>query len=32
MPDAHTPAICKMVVKTMPPTVKQCILNQTQGY
>jgi hypothetical protein len=28
----HTWAICKVVVKTMFPFVKQCILNQTRGY
>jgi hypothetical protein len=28
----YTWAICKVVVKTMFPFVKQCILNQTRGY
>ncbi len=32
MLDARTLAICKMVVETMLVVVKQCILNQTQGY
>jgi len=32
VPDAHTWAVCEMVVETVFPIVKQCILNQTQGY
>jgi hypothetical protein len=30
--DAHTWAICNLVDKIMFLVVKQCILNQTQGY
>jgi hypothetical protein len=30
--DAHTWAICKVVIEIMFPLVKQCIFNQTQGY
>ncbi len=32
MSDAHTWAICNLVDKIMFLVVKQCILNQTQGY
>ncbi len=30
--DAHTWVVCKVVAKIMFLVVKQCILNQTQGY
>jgi hypothetical protein len=30
--DAHTWAICEVVVETLFPIVKQCILNQIQGH
>jgi hypothetical protein len=30
--DAHTWAVCNLVDKIMFLVVKQCILNQTQGY
>jgi hypothetical protein len=32
VPNAHTWAICEVVVETLLPIVKQYILNQTQGY
>jgi hypothetical protein len=32
MLNAHMWVVCKMVVETMLPFVKQCTFNQTEGY
>jgi hypothetical protein len=32
VPYAHTWVACEVLVETLLPIVKECILNQTQGY